>query len=93
MKLLAGERTFNHTRGMVAKVLLEHAGDSTTEPRRLAQRDMAELAGTDWGTVHMSLRSLQDEGAIRIERHRIIVNKELLQKMAGVTGRRQSKGG
>jgi hypothetical protein len=41
----------------------------------------------------MSLRSLQDEGAIRIERHRIIINKELLQKVAEVAGLIQSKGG
>jgi len=32
----------------------------------------------------MSLKSLQDEGVIRIERHRIVLNKELLQKVAGV---------
>lgn len=80
--LLAQDRPFSHVRGLVAKVLLEYAGDGKGERRRLAQRDMAVLAGTDWKTVHLSLRFLQEEGAIRIERHRIIINKELLQKAA-----------
>jgi DNA-binding GntR family transcriptional regulator len=69
---------------MVARVLLDCASGSTTGRGRLAQRDMAALTGTDWGTVHMALKSLKDEGAIRIERHRIILNKESLQKVAGV---------
>jgi DNA-binding MarR family transcriptional regulator len=82
--LLAQDRSFSHVRGLVAKVLLEYAADSTTERRQLTQRDIAALVGTDWETVHASLKSLQEEGKIRIERHRITINKELLQKAAGV---------
>jgi DNA-binding MarR family transcriptional regulator len=63
-------------------MLLEHAGDGTGGRPRVAQRDIAAAVGADWGTVHMSLKSIQDEGAIRIERHRLIINKELLQKVA-----------
>jgi DNA-binding GntR family transcriptional regulator len=70
--------------GLVARVLLDCAEGDTTGRHRLAQRDIAALAGTDWETVHMSLKSLQDEGAIRIERHRMILNRELLQKVAGL---------
>lgn len=92
MTLPAQDRSFCHVRGLVAKVLLEHAGDSTPERRQLTQRDIAILVGTDWETVHASLKSLQEEGAIRIERQRIIVKKELLQKAAGAAGRIQSKG-
>jgi DNA-binding MarR family transcriptional regulator len=80
--LLAQERSFSHVRGMVAKVLLEHAGDGTTERPRLTLRAIAEMMGTDWETVHMSLKSLQDEGAIRIGHQRIIAKKELLQSFA-----------
>ena len=80
--LLAQDRSFSHVRRLVAKVLLEYAGDNTTERRQLTQRDIAVLVGTDWETVHSSLKSLQEEGTIRIERHRIIINKELLQKAA-----------
>ena len=75
---------FLHIRGLVARVLLEHASDSTNGQSRVAQRDIAAIVGTDWGTVHMSLKSMQDEGAIQIERHRLILNKQLLQKLAGI---------
>jgi hypothetical protein len=34
----------------------------------------------------MSLKSIRDEGAIRIERNRIIVNKGALQRLAGQAG-------
>jgi len=82
--LLAQGRPFSQVRGLVAKVLLEHAGDGTNERRQLTQRDIAVLVGTDWETVHASLNSLYEEGIIRIERHRIIIYKELLQKVTGV---------
>ncbi len=69
-------------KGKVARVLLERAADGVNGPPRVAQRDIAATVGTDWGMVHMSLKSMQDEGAIRIDRHRLIINKELLQKVA-----------
>lgn len=84
MTSTAQEHSFIHVRGLVAKILLEHAGDGADGRRRVAQRDIAASLGTDWGMVNMSLKSMQDEGAIRIERHRLIINKELLQKVAGV---------
>jgi DNA-binding Lrp family transcriptional regulator len=77
---------------LVAKVLLDYAEYSITERRQLTQRDIAVLVGTDWETVHSSLKSLQEEGTIRIERHRIIINKESLQKVAGIAGRVKSGG-
>jgi hypothetical protein len=83
MTLAAGNLEFNQIRGVVAKVLLDHAVGGSGERPRLAQRDIAAMAGTDWYTVHMSLRSIRDEGAIKIERNRIIVNKESLQRLAG----------
>ncbi len=91
--LLAQDQAISRVRGLVAKVLLDYAGDSTTGRRQLTQRDIAVLIDTDWETVHASLESLQEEGAIRIERHRIIINKELLLKMARVAARIESKGG
>ena len=77
-------RPSSYATRIVARVLLDYAGDSTSGRHRLAQRDIAALANTDWETVHMSLKSLQDKGVIRIERHRMILNKELLQEVAGV---------
>jgi CRP/FNR family transcriptional regulator, cyclic AMP receptor protein len=69
-------------RGRVARVLLEHAADGASGRPRVSQRDIAATVGADWGMVHMSLKSMQDEGVIRIDRHRLIINKELLQKVA-----------
>ncbi len=93
MTLLAKERTFGHIRGMVSKILLEYAGNGTTKRPRLTQLSIAEMIGTDEETVHMSLKSLQDEGIIKLEHLRIVINKELLQKVAGVGGSIQNKGG
>jgi predicted transcriptional regulator len=72
-------------RGRVARVLLEHAADGASGRPRVAQRDIAATLGANWGMVHMSLKSMQDEGAIKIDRNRLIINKELLQKVAGTT--------
>jgi hypothetical protein len=74
--------SFIHIRGRVARILLEHAGDGASGRPRVAQRDIAAAVGADWETVYMSLKSMQDTGAIRIDRHRLIINKEMLRKVA-----------
>jgi hypothetical protein len=76
------EQSIVDIRGRVARVLLESAGDGASGRPRIAQRDIAATVGADWGMVHISLKSMQAEGAIRIDRHRLIINKERLQKMA-----------
>jgi hypothetical protein len=68
-------------RTLVAKILLDQAADR--KQHQLAQRDMATLGSVDWEIVNTTLKSLQNEGAIRIERNRIIINKILLKKAAG----------
>jgi len=75
-------------KGQVARVLLDHAGGSADGQNRLTHRDMAAMLNTDWDKIHTSLRSLHDEGAIKIDRHRIIVEKDLLLKAAGRGGAR-----
>ena len=69
-------------RTLVAKTLLDQC-ESKEQVRIFDQRNMAVQIGLDWQLVHDSLESLCHEGAIRQERHRIIVNIELLQKCAG----------
>lgn len=64
-------------KGQVARVLLDAGGTALTH------RDMAAMLNTDWDKIHMSLRSLHDDGAIKIDRNRIIVERELLRKAAG----------
>jgi CRP-like cAMP-binding protein len=81
--LLSKDQSLGYVRELVAGVLLEHAGEEASERHQLTQRDIANITGTSWEMVHVSLESLQNEGAIRIERHRLIINIELLQKIAG----------
>jgi DNA-binding MarR family transcriptional regulator len=87
MNAITSQPSLIHIRGKVAKILLEHAGDGNSDGGRprVVQRDIAATVGADWGMVHMSLKSMQEEGAIKIDRHRLIINKELLQKVAGTT--------
>ena len=83
---LLQDQSLQRIRGQVAQVLLEHAGDNAGRQNRLSHRDMATMLNTDWDKIHLSLKSLHEEGAIKIDRHRIIVEKELLQKAAGAAG-------
>jgi CRP-like cAMP-binding protein len=51
----------------------------------LTQQEMAAMIGTAREMVGRSLKSLEKEGAIRIERNRIIItNQKTLREMAGI---------
>lgn len=69
-------------RGLVARGLLDCAEDTSTGRHRLSQRDLAEAIGVDLEMINMSLKSLQEADAIRIARHRMIINKDVLEEMA-----------
>jgi CRP-like cAMP-binding protein len=80
---LVEELSFKHVTGRVAKILLEHAGDGASPGLRLTQQEMAALAGTAREVVGRSLKSLEEEGIIRLERHRLVIaNKEALKNRA-----------
>ncbi len=78
---LVEDLSFRHVIGRVAKILLAHVSDgSSTEPR-LTQQEMAAMAGTVREVVARSLKALEDEGMIKLERHRIMItNKEALKQ-------------
>jgi CRP-like cAMP-binding protein len=83
---LVEDLSFRHVTGRVAKVLLEHTGDGTGENPRLTQQEMAAMIGTAREMVGRSLKTLENEGAIRMERNRIIItNQKALMEMAGLT--------
>jgi len=84
MTLKEQAQPFYQARGQVARILLEHAGNGDKGNNRLTQRDIATTLGTGWDIIHVTLKSLYQEGIIRMEHNRIIINKELLQKVAGV---------
>lgn len=78
---LSHDKSFYETRRQVAEALLGQANDGAGT--RVTIRGMAMNTGADWSTVRLSLRSLQEEGAIRLDRHRIYIRRDLLQKAAG----------
>jgi CRP-like cAMP-binding protein len=81
---LVEDLSFRHVIGRVAKILLEHAGDGTGPGPRLTQQEMAAMAGTVREVVSRSLRALEEDGVIRLERNRIVItDKKALQEMVG----------
>lgn len=83
---LVEDLSFRHVTSRVAKLLLEHAGDGTSPRPRLTQQDMAAMVGTAREVVGRSLKVLEEEGAIRMERHRIVItDKETLKEMVGAS--------
>lgn len=68
----------------MAGALLDRAADGGRP--RLTVRDMVTSSGTDWESVRLSLRTLQEEGAIRLERHRIFIRTDLLKEAAAAPG-------
>ncbi|MDD5288952.1 MAG: Crp/Fnr family transcriptional regulator [Dehalococcoidales bacterium] len=77
---LVEDLSFRHVLGRVAKILLTHTTDGTGQ--RLTQQEMAAMAGTAREVVARSLKTLEEQGYIRIERQRILVNdKKALEEM------------
>jgi len=82
---LVEDLSFRHVIGRVARILLEHAGGEMGGGPRLTQQEMAAMAGTAREVVGRSLKALEEEGVIRLDRHRIvIVDKEALQSIMEV---------
>ena len=80
---LVEDLSFRHVIGRVVKILLNNAGDGSSPAPRLTQQEMAAMAGTAREVVARSLKTLEEEGMIKLERHRIVItNKEALEEMA-----------
>jgi CRP-like cAMP-binding protein len=91
---LVEDFSFRNVTDRLAKLLLEYAtdhawsGEEAGHRPRLTQQDMAAMVGTAREVVGRSLKALEDEGAIKMDRHRIVVvNKKTLEKMSGLVGR------
>ena len=82
--------SFRDVTSRVAKLLLDYATDhggpeDRTERPRLTQQEMAAMVGPAREVVGRSLKVLEEEGAIRMDRHRIVVtNRKALQELGGV---------
>jgi CRP-like cAMP-binding protein len=82
---LVEDLSFRHVISRVAKILFEHIGGEVGRGPRLTQQEMAAMAGTAREVVGRSLKALEEEGAIKVDRHRIIItDKEALRKIIEV---------
>ena len=80
---LVEDLSFRHVIGRVAKILIEQAGDGDAPAPRLTQQEIAAMAGTAREVVGRSLKSLEEDGAIRLDRHRIVIaDGEALREIA-----------
>jgi len=83
---LVDDLSFKPVVGRVAKILLEYAGNGAGPSQRLTQQDMAAIAGTVRELVGRSLKALEADGVIRMDRHRIVItDREALEDIAGVS--------
>jgi CRP-like cAMP-binding protein len=71
-------------RARLAEILLGFGTRYEGVSLKCSQRDLASMGGTDWESTHKLLASFEDVGAIRFDRNKIIINKDLLQKAAGI---------
>ena len=79
---LVEDLSFKPVIGRVAKILLENSEESPDSRPKLTQQDMAAMAGTAREVVGRSLKALEEEGVIRLERHRLVISdKEALKDM------------
>ena len=84
---LVEDLSFRHVLGRVTKILLTHAGDGDGIKEHLTQQDMAAMAGTAREVVARSLKALEEQGHIRLERHRIVItDKKSLEDIVADSG-------
>ena len=82
---LVEDLSFRRVTGRVARILLENAGDENGQRHRLTKQDMAAMAGTAREMIGRSLKLLEEEGKIRLERNRVVItDKEALREIAAV---------
>lgn len=83
---LVEDLSFRHVTGRVAKILLQHvraSGSNGEGAERLTQQQMATMAGTAREMVGRALKGLEQAGAIKMERGRIvIVNPAVLERLS-----------
>jgi CRP/FNR family transcriptional regulator, cyclic AMP receptor protein len=80
---LVEDLSFRPVIGRVARILLAYAGNGSDSQPYLTQREMAAMAGTVRELVGRSLKTMQEEGIISLERHRLsIIKRKDMEKIA-----------
>lgn len=89
LTMLVEDLSFKHVTSRLAKILLEYAtepdedGGDATLRHRLTQQEIAAMIGTAREMVGRSLKNLEAQGAVCIDRHRIVIkDRAILQKLA-----------
>jgi CRP/FNR family cyclic AMP-dependent transcriptional regulator len=84
---LVEELSSTQVMARLAKLLLgKYAGEEATVGLWLTQQDMASMVGTCREVVNRSLKIMEEKGAIRLGRHRVVViNRDILGEMAKQT--------
>ena len=83
---LVDNLSFRPVVSRVAKILLEYAGNEAGPGQRLTQQDMAAIVGSVREVVGRSLKALETNSIIRMDRHRIVItDREALENIAGVS--------
>ena len=73
MTALAEDLSLRTVGARLAKLLLTQAAEGEAAPRRMTQQEMAAQLGTVREVVGRALAELEQEGLIRMERHRIVI--------------------
>jgi CRP/FNR family transcriptional regulator len=82
MTRLVEDLSFRHVTSRVAKLLLQSAHESGADGQRLTQQEMASMIGTAREVVTRALRSLEQQGAIQVQRGQIAILKpDLLERL------------
>lgn len=78
---LVADLSFRPVSGRLARILLQQL--PYTDSARLTQRDMASMAGTAREVVARALKSMEEQGIIRVDRQQIVIlDRKVLEQMA-----------
>jgi CRP/FNR family transcriptional regulator len=77
---LVEDLSFRHVVSRVAKILLEYSVNGEGTEPHLTQRDMAAMAGTVREVVSRSIKALEEEGLVKLDRHRIVITDKAALK-------------
>ncbi|MCC6626766.1 MAG: Crp/Fnr family transcriptional regulator [Chloroflexi bacterium] len=79
---LIEDLSFRQVTSRVAKLLLQSAREPGDGSQRLTQQEMAAMIGTAREVVARSLRTLEQQGAIQVQRGQVvIIQPELLERL------------
>lgn len=85
---LVEELSFSQALTRLTRLLLgTYAGEEATVGLALTQQEMANMIGTTREGVNRSLKIMEDRGAIRLSRHRVVVlDKKILAEIIKESG-------